>query len=117
MEQVSMQAIGEQCVTFLAAEGALEGAVCKLSGNAEVTACADGDEFCGVCGKVRGGATAVILHGYVQLPYSGAAPAVGYAQLLADGEGGVRAATGDEAGQRVLVVDVNTTDKLIGAFL
>ena len=53
--------------------------------------------------------------GYVELPYTGTAPAVGYALLAADGKGGVRTAA--SGGRSCLVVHVDTAEKKIGLFL
>lgn len=68
----------------------------KVSANGTVAACAAGDDFCGMVLSVgRGGdACAVALGGMVTagytVPAEGAAPALGWSGLSADGEGGVR---------------------------
>ena len=85
---ISFGAIGERYVTFLAGSGAEAGVLCKVTGNAEVGACASGDCFCGVVTQVRGGTASVLMGGYVELPYTGTAPAAGFAELVADGAGG-----------------------------
>lgn len=46
----------------------------------------------------------------ITVPYTGTAPAVGYAGLSADGTGGVKA---DSAGRSRLVADVNEADKTV----
>ncbi len=112
---ISFQSIAEEYVTFLAEESAQEGTVCKITADASVGACASGDAFCGVCGAIRGGHAGVKLHGYARLPYSGAAPQLGYTLLAADGTGGVKAS---ESGERsCLVVEVDSEGKTVGLFL
>ena len=111
---ISFGAIGEKYVTFLADETAEEGIPCKVSENRTVGACDEDDAFCGIITQVRGGAASVLMAGYAELPYSGSAPSVGFATLLADGEGGVCA---DEDGREYLIVSVDTTAGKIGLFL
>ena len=101
---VSFEEIGRISATFCHA-GGLEKQVCKLSAANTVNACADGDAFCGVIESIRGGSAGVQLHGFAEVTYTGAAPAIGYANLQADGHGGVKAA----GSRSYLVVSVNTT--------
>lgn len=100
---VSFEEIGRVSATFAVASGEA-GQVCKLSANGTVAACAAGDKFCGVLEGARKGYGAVQLHGFAEVQYTGTAPAVGYANLCADGTGGVK--TGD--GREYLVVSVDT---------
>ncbi len=60
-----------------------------------------------------GKACSVQLSGLVRVPYSGeTAPAVGYAELLADGYGGVSVVT--SGGSSYLALEVDTTaDKTV----
>lgn len=112
---ISFDAIGEKYVTFSAASTAKEGEVCKISAGGTVNVCAEDDVFCGVIAQVRGGTAAVIMGGYVELPYSGdTAPSLGYDTLLADGDGGVKA---DEDGREYLIVNVDSTNGVVGLFL
>ena len=60
---------------------------------------------------------AVQLRGYVQAAYTGTAPALGFASLVADGSGGLRVAGTGETGRNCLVVSVDTTGKTMGLFL
>lgn len=112
---ICFDAIGEKYVTFLAAEGTEQGTVCKLSANDTVGGCGENDVFCGVAAEVKNGCAAVVMGGYVELPYTGTAPSVGYALLAADGKGGVRTAA--SGGRSCLVVRVDTAEKKIGLFL
>ena len=111
---ISFGAIGEKYVTFLADNTAAEGVPCKVTEDKTVGACSADDAFCGVITQVRGGTASVLMAGYAELPYSGTAPSVGFATLLADGEGGVCA---DEDGREYLIVNVDTTAGKIGLFL
>ena len=111
---ISFDAIGEKYVTFLAADTAKEGEVCKVSADAAVDVCAQGDCFCGVITQVRGGTASVLMGGYTELPYSGEAPEVGYGKLSANGEGGVQV---DENGRAYLIVRVDSTNGTVGLFL
>lgn len=101
----SFEGIGQWAATF-ACEQVQEGQVVKIGGNGTVAACGEGDGFCGmVLSLSRGGdACAVALGGMVTAGYTGAAPALGWTGLSADGSGGVRA---DGTGRSYLVVDVD----------
>jgi len=111
---ISFNAIGRTDVSFADAGTAQAGKVCKVTANGTVGACAEADNFCGVVREVRAGVAAVTMAGYVELPYSGAAPAVGYQTLAADGAGGVKLATG---GRNLLVVQTDSAAKTVGVFL
>ncbi|HHU23030.1 MAG TPA: hypothetical protein GXZ52_06425 [Clostridiales bacterium] len=132
--KVSFEGIGETVATFYnsGASGAEKGAPVKLSANGEVCKCAAGENFAGVAISVNGGFAAVQTAGYVRLPYSGdVAPQVGRQHLVTDGLGGVMvdAGTADKVsigdtdyptgtisytGESYLVLDVDTSDRLVG---
>ena len=107
--KLSYEGIGQWAATF-ACDDLAEGELVKVSANGTVAACAAGDDFCGMVLSVgRGGdACAVALGGMVTagytVPAEGAAPALGWSGLSADGEGGVQA---DADGSTYLVVDVD----------
>jgi len=108
----SYEGIGAWCASFACAE-IEKGEVVKLSGNAEVSACASGDAFCGVVRSVGhdGAACSVQLHGMATVSCSGASmPAAGFCKLSADGNGGVCVSTG---GKEYLVVDADPTAKTV----
>lgn len=111
---ISFEEIGQTVVTF-AAEDTLEaGKVCKITRNGTVGACEKDESFCGVAAQVRGAAAGVVTAGYVELPYSGEAPTLGYTALAADADGGVCVKAD---GRTYLVVQVDTQDKIAGLFL
>ena len=98
---VSFEEIGRLAVTF-GHEGCEGGQVCKVSGSGTVVPCAAGDKFCGIVEGVRGDYAAVQVAGFVEVAYSGSV-ALGYVNLCADGNGGVKAGEGRE----YLVVSVD----------
>ena len=106
---VSFEEIGRLAVTF-AQTGCEGGQVCKVSGNGAVAPCAEGEAFCGVVESVRGGFAAVQVAGFAGVAFSGALR-VGYVNLCADGQGGVKAGAGRE--YLVVSVDENTATAVI----
>ena len=106
---VSFNGIGDALVTFLTSN-ATRGSVVKVSAAGTVALCSAGDAFDGVAVFVDGGYAGVRLGGFVTVKYSGTAPAVGRAVLVADGSGGVKTA---ESGSTYLVVDRDTTAKTV----
>ena len=105
--KVSYEGIGRLCATF-AGSGLAEGEPVSVSANGTVAACAEDGEVMGVVAAVSRGkdACSVQVEGFVTLPYSGTAPAVGYRSLAADGDGGVK--TAQSSARSRLVVDVDT---------
>jgi len=105
---VSFEGIGQWAATFACGGETAVGQVVKVSGNGEVSACADGEAFCGavITAARDGAACSVALGGMVTLPYTGTAPVLGWSALSANGEGGVKA---DSAGREYLVTDVDET--------
>jgi len=108
--KVCFEDIGHISATF-AAESGESGKVCKVCGNGAVALCADGEAFCGVMESVRKGFAGVQLHGFVTLPYTGTAPALGYQALVADANGGIK--TGGTKEYLVVCVDENTMHAVI----
>ena len=107
----SYEGIGQWAATFACDQVNL-GEMVKVSGNGEVSACADGDAFCGMVLTVGrdGKACAVALGGVVTVDYTGAAPALGWTALAADGNGGVKSASG---GKNYLVIDVDASGSTV----
>lgn len=114
---VSFQGVGQVCATFLGS-GLQEGQVVKMSGRKTVSACADGDGFCGVALCCREDACSVQVGGFVTVKYSGTVPSAGWAELYANGSGGVRGPGEKETGGvRCLVADADTTAKTVTLML
>ena len=110
---VSFEGVGQVCATFLGG-GLTEGHVVKMSAAGTVSACTDGDAFCGVTMCCKDDACTVLVRGFVTVKYTGTAPEVGLKALEADGKGGVKTA---ETGVSCLVADVDTIDKTVTILL
>ena len=102
---VSFEEIGRLAVTF-GQESCVAGQVCKVIENGKVAPCAAGDKLCGVVEHVRGNHAAVQVAGFAEVKATGAV-AMGYVNLCADGNGGVKAG----AGREYLVVSVDENAK------
>lgn len=111
---VSFSGFNEKSTTFICSQDVEAGKVVKVTENGTVSLCANGDGFCGVATDVRGDCATVQLVGYIRMPYSGSAPALGYTGLVADGNGGI---TGGDDGKTYLVTDIDKTDNTIGFML
>lgn len=113
--KVSFEGVNEQVLSFKSAsvtDGALEGKFIKMSGNFTVAACAATNAFAGMCIHDEGGFADVMTHGYIECEYSGdTAPAVGYATLVCASATTVSTA---QTGREVLVLKVDTTNKIVG---
>lgn len=99
---VSFKGYNEKCVTFEADTTVTAPLTpVKITADGKVSACADGDEFCGVAINTDGGYASVALSGYVELPVSGAV-AHGFQPLAAAAGGKIKS---DAAkGRKLLVV-------------
>ena len=104
---VSFEEIGRMAVTF-AQDGCESGQVCKVSEGGTVAPCAAGEKFCGIVEGVRGNFAAVQVAGFAAVKCAEDV-AVGYVNLCANGNGGVKAGTGRE----YLVVCVNAGTAVI----
>ncbi len=71
----------------------------------------------GVLLQKRGNYAAVQIRGYVTLPYTGTAPALGWQELVTNGSQGLRTVTTGEAGKACLVVRVDAATSTLGLFL
>lgn len=109
--KVSFEGAGEQVLSFMKASGVEKGSLVKLSANATVAKCAAGDNFAGVCIKADDSFADVKTAGYVELGYTGTAPAVGYAKLTAAGDGKVKTA---DTGREYLIIKVDSAAAVVG---
>lgn len=112
---ISLDSFHSQKATFLADSLTKVGCPVTMKENLKVTSAATGGAFCGFCTDIRDGYATVRISGYCTAKYSGTAPAVGYALLAADGEGGVKTVT--TGGRSLLVTNVDTTAKTVGIIL
>ncbi len=90
------------------------GSTVMLEANCKAVLPASDAKFCGVCTDARGNYITVALSGFVQLPYTGTAPTVGYNNLACDGNGNAKVS---EKGREILVAEVDTTNKTISIIL
>lgn len=111
---LSYQDIGQVCASFQAAMGLQAGNLCKVTVNGGVSACAKGDVFHGVTGKVHNGMTAVTLRGFVTVRYTGTAPALGENTLVAASASEVQVS---DSGKSCLVVSVDTANQEVTVLL
>lgn len=103
MSKISFEDIGAVVATFETEEGVKGGQTVKMTENGTAGPCAAGDRFCGVALEPRNGCGAVQVKGFVTVAASGELT-VGWADLEADGKGGVREA--ESGGVTALVVSV-----------
>ena len=111
---ISMQGIGASCLSAKKGSAATAGWPCHFSASDTVADSANGAVFSGVITGVRGELVTVQYRGFVTLPYSGTAPTVGFAILVADGAGGVK---GAQSGDTYLISNVDTTAKTVCVLL
>ena len=104
MSKISFEDIGAVVATCQVEDGVTGGQVVKLTGNAQVGPCAEGDKFCGVAMEPRTHIAGVQFKGFMTVSCTGSLTP-GWATLAADGEGGVKTAT---AGVAALVMGVNS---------
>lgn len=100
---VSFGGFNENTATFKSTEEITKGTAVKMSESNTVTACTDGDIFCGIACDCDGSYASVQLSGAVTVKYSGTAPKTGY-EYLVSGNGGVKV---DGSGREYLVVAIN----------
>ena len=103
MSKISFEDIGAVVATCEVEDGVAGGQVVKMTGNAKVGPCADGDSFCGLAMEPRSSITGVQVKGFMTVAYTGEL-ACGWNILAADGAGGVKSAA---SGVNALVVCVN----------
>ncbi len=111
--RVSFNGFQENATSFLVSGTVKKGDLVKVSENGTVTACTDGDKFCGIALSVRAGIAVVQLSGYVRVPYSDSMTP-GY-QTLAAGSGSTVKTS--ETGRELLVLDVDSTNTQCGILL
>ncbi len=105
----SFNGFDQKVLTFKGSSTLAVGTPVKVSADNTVAAASADDIICGVVLANEGDAVAVQVGGAVTLPYTGTtAPSHGYQSLVANGTKGVK--TG--SGRQVLVLSVNTTDKI-----
>ena len=108
--KISYEGIGQWAATF-ACDNAVAGQVVKVSENAKVSGCADGEHFGGVVLSVsRDGTACSVAMGGMQTVSCSGGVVPGWNNLSADGNGGVKS---DENGKSYLVVNVNDSEQTV----
>lgn len=108
---ISFNGIGRQMLTFYAT-GVTASSPVKMVSSQTVSNCAVSNDFIGVAINCRGEFAGVQTEGYVEMPYTGTAPVLGFTGLTANGSGGVKADTA--AAKKYKVITVDTAKKLVG---
>ncbi len=112
---VSFKGINEQVITFKAEEELAEGTLVTLSANGTVSPCAANDKIVGVVISCRDNLAAVQISGYVTLPYSGSAPALGLTAICAASDTKIKADATN--GKIVTVLETDTAALTAGILL
>lgn len=110
---ISFHGTQESVLTFEAGS-VTAGNMVGMSANNKVADASAGTLPVGKAIHVRGDIAAVQVKGYMELPYSGTAPSLGWGIIVADGDGGVKSAT---TGLTVLIVEVDSTNETLGMYL
>lgn len=106
----SYEQIGTVCATFSCTPEVRTGQVCQMFGNDCVCMADEDSDFDGVVVGKRDTCVAVVVRGFVTVPYTGVAPYVGNTCLHADGTGCVCVASG---GKSYLVVSVDPDNETV----
>ncbi len=112
---ISFTGINEQVITFKTASELASGTLVKISDNGTVTACSSGDKIAGVVLFCRDNLAAVQTGGFVSLPYSSTAPALGFTAIAAASATEVKADSAN--GRQLLVIETDSTSTTAGIML
>lgn len=75
-------------------------------------------DFIGITCFTDGECAGVIMNGYVEVPYTGTTPDLGFSKLVSDGTGGVKIpASSTECNHVVRVLKVDRENKIVGFIL
>ena len=107
---VSYEGFKVNALTFKCSVKMDKGLPVKIYASNKVMECSDGEAFHGVVVDSDSKYSSVQVTGIVTLPYTGAAPATGYNNLVANGSGGAKLSTN---GGRYLIVETDETAKTV----
>lgn len=113
----SMKGYGENVLTF--SSGLTEvGVPVMIEDYGALTDAAADKDFIGFITSADGEVTGVIMDGYVEVPYTGTAPALGFSVLVSNGSKGVKVpSSGVSSNHIVRVLKVDTENKIVGFIL
>lgn len=104
---ISFEEIGQVLVTCQTDEGVEAGKTVKISGNGKAGPCAAGEQVCGVAVETaQDGYAAIQVKGFIGVPCKDSTVSAGWAELTADGAGGVKKAGTGDKGRGILVMSV-----------
>ena len=104
-----------ECITIPCKSTVKKGDPISLDNSSNAFTGYDGTEFMGVCHQVRDNYASVALKGYAELKYEGEAPIIGFNKLVCGAGGTVK--VDNNVGRSVMVVAVDTAEKLVGVIL
>ena len=104
----------QEVVLSFEADTVTNGYPVVVSQNNQVSDAQDGAVPVGVALHVRQDIAAVQVKGYLELPYTETAPSLGWARIVANGQGGVKSAP---EGLSCLLVNIDTDSKTVGLYL
>ncbi len=107
--EISFEGIGQVAATFAVEEGVKAGMAVALTGDGTVGVGSAGTAPCGVVLTAEGESAAVQVGGFVEVAYTGTAPAIGWGMVAVDGAGGIKTVT--TGGMSCLIVRVDTDGK------
>nr|DAE27286.1 MAG TPA: hypothetical protein [virus sp. ctWpE22] len=107
---VRFNGIGDLVATFQTASAEL-GDVVKISENGTVEKAGDSDGFCGQVVSKNGGYVGVQIKGAMELPCTDSTLELGRAQIVPDGNNGVKKAA--EGGVAALIVEKDTSANMV----
>ena len=106
----SYEEIGAVCATFRCQDDIQPGQTCQICENDTVALADDTCPFDGVVVSRRGDCAAVMVRGFVTVPFGGDTPYVGSNYLQADGYGCV---CGAQDGRLCLITHVDTVNNTV----
>lgn len=112
---ISLNGFNQKTVTFECDDTVNVNSLVKISGNGKVSACVDGEQFCGICINKRGNYCSVQLCGYANIKYTTDSLTIGYHLLAASGADAFKLSSTN--GRSLLVTDIDETNKIAGIIL
>ena len=113
---ISFNGYGENVLTFNT-ELSKAGVPVSVDDDCKVKETPAEKDFIGITRYADGELAGVIVDGYVEATYTGSKPTFGYCNLVADGSGGVKVASGTTSNHIVRVLKVDTDKNIVGFIL
>lgn len=104
-----------ECITLPCNSAVKKGDPISLNDSSTAYTGYDGTEFMGVCLQVRDGYASVALKGYAELKYEGEDPIIGFDKFVCGAKGTVK--IDNNVGRSIMVVAVDTVEKIMGVIL